>query len=562
MGVTTQYRVVRAWVQEGKKLSEILKIFQDENELMTLSDDQKQGFLNELIPLGLADLFFFDGEKIAELAMDEGGVALAQSIKKLLGLDLVERLEKDLSVIVREHQKEQASDANKQKIVELQAQLEEAEAAADQAEGAFHAVMPEWVEAQSLLERAEADFLAAGGGFAATRAQDMEKLRQLENQRLALRDEVKAMLSGSYPLALGPSLLASTMKQLERESALERGPILEAYRGKIVSALETKLPADVSVTFTQVLDDTLREMVGGDSAGAVLHNVGARALGYLESTLAVATKEQEKLKSAEAQLTLLWEEIEALNIQIGRAPDEQTLEVRLKSLQQLKEKVVSLGNTRERLREDARNALRKASDIARQLDGLHSEVEAKAGSDDQIALAGGARGALSAYSKRAAIEKTRALQAAFTMSFQRLARKADLKFSAKIDSETFRVTLIDAAGGEIDKSDLSAGERQIYAIAILEALATTSGKRLPIIIDTPLGRLDSTHREKLVKEYFPVASHQVVILSTDTEVDESFYADLYKDMSHAFKLEYDGESGSTAVTEGYFWRQAAGEEVA
>lgn len=559
MGVTTQYRVVRAWAEKGKKLSESLKISQDDNELRTLSDDQKQGFLNELIPLGLADLFFFDGEKIAELAMDEGGVALAQSIKKLLGLDLVERLEKDLAVIIREHQKEQASDANKQKIAELQAQLKEAEAAADQAESAFHAITPEWVEAQSLLDRAEADFLAAGGGFAATRAQDMEKLRQLESQRAALRDEVRAMLSGCYPLALGPAVLASTMKQLERETALEKGPILEAYRGKIVAALETKLPADVGGTLTQVLDETFRELVGGDSAGDVLHNVGSRTLGYLESTLEVATKDREKLKAAEAQLTELGEEIEALNIQIGRAPDEQTLEAELRSLQELKEKVVSLGDKRERLREEARSALRNASDIARQLDGLHSEVEAKAGTDAQIELAGGARGALSAYSKRAAIEKTAALQTAFAASFQRLARKDDLKFSAKIDSETFRITLIDSAGGEIDKSDLSAGERQIYAIAILEALASTSGKRLPIIIDTPLGRLDSKHREKLVKEYFPVASHQVVILSTDTEVDESFYADLYKDMSHAFKLEYDGESGSTEVTEGYFWRQSAAE---
>ena len=97
---------------------------------------------------------------------------------------------------------------------------------------------------------------------------------------------------------------------------------------------------------------------------------------------------------------------------------------------------------------------------------------------------------------------------------------------------------------------------------MLEALATTSGKRLPIIIDTPLGRLDSKHRKLLVDHYFSVASHQVVILSTDTEVDEQFYASLYKDMSHAYKLEYDGLSGSTNVVEGYFWRQAAASEVA
>ena len=94
---------------------------------------------------------------------------------------------------------------------------------------------------------------------------------------------------------------------------------------------------------------------------------------------------------------------------------------------------------------------------------------------------------LSAYSKRAAIEKTAALQTAFAASFQRLARKDDPKFSAKIDAETFRVTLIDSAGGEIDKSDLSAGERQIYAIAILEALASTrvKGSRSSLILLWP-----------------------------------------------------------------------------
>ena len=47
-----------------------------------------------------------------------------------------------------------------------------------------------------------------------------------------------------------------------------------------------------------------------------------------------------------------------------------------------------------------------------------------------------------------------------------------------------------------------------------------------MVIDTPLGRLDTAHRQNLIHEYFPHVSHQVIILSTDTEVDANLYQDL------------------------------------
>jgi DNA sulfur modification protein DndD len=76
-----------------------------------------------------------------------------------------------------------------------------------------------------------------------------------------------------------------------------------------------------------------------------------------------------------------------------------------------------------------------------------------------------------------------------------------------------------------------------------------------MIVDTPLGRLDSMHRAKLIEGYFPRASHQMIILSTDTEVDEEFYQALSPEISRAYRLEYNTESGSTEVVEGYFWQQ-------
>jgi DNA sulfur modification protein DndD len=135
------------------------------------------------------------------------------------------------------------------------------------------------------------------------------------------------------------------------------------------------------------------------------------------------------------------------------------------------------------------------------------------------------------FVERMTKSKVEVLRGHFVEAFRRLARKEDMVADATIDSRTFAVALIDKAGRVIPKKQLSAGEKQIYAIAMLEALGRTSGRSLPVIIDTPLGRLDSKHRTKLVERYFPYASHQVIILSTDTEVDEPFYQGLSKHVS-------------------------------
>ena len=83
----------------------------------------------------------------------------------------------------------------------------------------------------------------------------------------------------------------------------------------------------------------------------------------------------------------------------------------------------------------------------------------------------------------------------------------------------------------------------------------TKGKDLPFIIDTPLGRLDSNHRSKLVNNFFPVIGEQVIILSTDTEVDEQFYNDLNPFVKTAYEIKYKDGDNSSTVTEGYFWNQ-------
>jgi DNA sulfur modification protein DndD len=75
------------------------------------------------------------------------------------------------------------------------------------------------------------------------------------------------------------------------------------------------------------------------------------------------------------------------------------------------------------------------------------------------------------------------------------------------------------------------------------------------MVDTPLSRLDSAHRDNIVNNYFPNAAHQVVILSTDTEIDKEYYKMLEPHLSGAASLEFDERQELTTVKEGYFWER-------
>lgn len=129
--------------------------------------------------------------------------------------------------------------------------------------------------------------------------------------------------------------------------------------------------------------------------------------------------------------------------------------------------------------------------------------------------------ALEQYRNKLTERKLDNLETQITQRFKLLLHKPSLIHRITVDAETFELTLYDTIGEPIPIYRLSAGEKQLLEIAFLWALASISYRNLPIAIDTPLGRLDSSHRQNLLEQYFPMASHQVILFSTDTEIDQN-----------------------------------------
>ena len=166
-------------------------------------------------------------------------------------------------------------------------------------------------------------------------------------------------------------------------------------------------------------------------------------------------------------------------------------------------------------------------------------VEARLARDDAARVvehAARVRDTLDSLRARVVDRHAATIEAAILDSLNRLLHKERLVTDLRLDRATFGVNLYDADGINLPAERLSAGERQLLAVAILWGLARVSGRRLPTVIDTPLGRLDSEHRRRLVDRYFPYASQQVILLSTDEELDEELLERLAPHVGRTYLL--------------------------
>jgi DNA sulfur modification protein DndD len=163
---------------------------------------------------------------------------------------------------------------------------------------------------------------------------------------------------------------------------------------------------------------------------------------------------------------------------------------------------------------------------------------------------------LSAYKTRLQEAKTQSLAATMTKCFKQIASKQNLISEIQINAQSLDFVYLDSDGNPTNRTSFSAGEKQLLVIAMLWALGICSKKKFPVIIDTPLARLDNAHRETLIKNYFPKASDQTILLSTDTEVYGKYYDLIRTYVDKEFTLAYNDEAKQTVIQDGYFEGEA------
>lgn len=564
-GVIHRYAVRREWAVRGKVVVEALLLEKDGAAISSVPRDEWHHFLQELIPPGVSQLFFFDGEKISEIAEgEEDNEQLGEAVRGLLGIDLVSRLRVDLGMYLARHEK---ADVNgvASRLEEIGRAIMAAESnAAEMADQVAGLISQRDSQARA-AEHIRRQFVAEGGDAAVHRAGTEAERDEVRRAIARAEHELRDLSNRLLPLAMAPKLVGEFRAELARSNGDNESGLTENLGRAFANwRAEGKPARSASWTVKHWADLELFLAAQMPAPSQIMTSPALREVGDGAATLArlgeVETIIRPRARALLDELELLDQRGRELGAALARA-DNAAAGVLLDDLRLADQRVgateAKLKGRQEELRVLRGRLVTLTRDQRRLLDEQAGAARAAARSE----LAARAAQALAEYEQRLLDHKLLQLRGEFVSRFNYLARKSELITDVKIDPATFATTLVDRSRREVPKAALSAGEKQIYAIAMLWSLARTSGRPLPMIIDTPLARLDSDHRANLVERYFPEASHQVVLLSTDTEIDERLRQELGENVSHTYRLDFDQAEGSTTVSRGYFGAAADTQEM-
>jgi len=575
-GHAERYLVKRSWKCDDKQTMESLEVYQNGALLRDINEEQWQDFLMELIPLGVSRLFFFDGEQIQNLAEDEADNRhLVSSLHSLLGLDLVERLQTDLRVYLIRKTKEEDKQVEME-LSEYEYQQKGLEERVDMILQKRAHVQTQIDRVQSEIEHQERRIAQEGGGFASKREELKILSKRLEEETEATKDKIRNLCSDLLPFALVPELCISLRNRLLKEERYEQekaavaalDSILEAFMKEIRSEHfwdRLCLPASHRDEIANKVAETLKRNIKftENDLNQIVHHLSSaergKLLGWIDQTLDSTPTD---LRQLTVNLEKLVRQRQDVDNSLFRVPLDDVLHPFIQKLSNIHEELGTIQENHRNLDEDLRKVQFELSLVTRQIEKKLEQKTQLQRLSRRLALAEKVQTVLYEYIDRLRRERIESLCDAFLECFKWLSNKEHLVEKIDIEPNSFSITLFGRNGQVIPKSQLSAGEKQIYAVAMLWALARTSGRSLPFIIDTPLGRLDAEHRGNIVRNFFPHASHQVIVFSTDTEIDKQYFEELQPYISKAYHLEYDEDAGMTDTSVGYFWEGKKEEVIA
>lgn len=551
-GTTEQYIVKREWDSATKKTDESITVYKDGSYNDFLTNNWPM-FIENILPSALSSFFFFDGEKIAEMAVDNTNNQLKNAIRAMLGITVLDVLENDVIRNIKRISKDNIGSETSEGVQRLREEKEQAIAELNKIENKI-------VQANVLLTGDEEKLEELHHLYAVKGGDAVEKKQNIIQKRASLKallnsneEELYAISADVLPLILVSDLLIDIKLQAtdEHNDSIMRQAIGQIEQ--LFSEFEEEYGGNTNS------GKAFFEFIKTHSQGnnkAHIYELSDQALFQVNELV------EAKLLEARTRTKELLVANRKIEKQIGELESYLTLDINEKELQTIISKIkkaeqkviddkVKLSEL-EQMRSAANShVITTTAEFNKYVEGYLVNAETVDSTDRAIKYSNMALQVIERYQVELQRRKAGVLSATITKCYKKLANKKNLIKAIEMDPETLNLRYISEDGKEVARDSLSAGEQQLMVISILWALAICSKKKLPVIIDTPLSRLDSLHRTALIKTYFPKASEQTIILSTDSEIDSKYYKLMQSDVGDEFTLNYDERTKSTSIERGY-----------
>jgi len=571
-GHITEYYVDRTWKNEDGRINEqlVIKKRDSENEsfkeLDSIEESHWQSFIEGLIPRGISKLFFFDGEKIVEIAEKESqDIAIKSSFNSLLGLDLVEQLradlqvnlmrnlkgdEKHLQVEFDNHSKDKAN--SEEKISEFRAKISLKEGELDQ----IH----------KEIDELEAKISSIGGNFAMKRDELKSKKEVYQLRLESVSKNIQELCMGVLPFSIIPHNLEQVKNQLNKDSKILKKKFEDEFLDSKVQEITKSLNSNElwnEFNFDKNTKENLIEHllkffkpISNQQQEEGLFNFSVQDTSKLLDKINKANGPiNEKLQKETGEFYKINEELQKIETSLVNAPNDDEIGPLISKLTKKHSQAGSIQTEIDHIDQAISNDLAFIRHLNVKLREIVEKRFRNEKAQNSANLTEQIQKVLDEYAEQLKIKKIRLLEQYLLEAIHTLMHKKNFITKVTVDKDSFEITLLGENGLEIAKDLLSKGEKQMFATAVLWALAKTSGKPLPFMIDTPLARLDVEHRSNLVDRFFPLASHQVIIFSTDSEIDAKTYQKLYPYITRSYSMQYEPGKGKTKQHSSYFWNK-------
>jgi DNA sulfur modification protein DndD len=552
-------KIRRHWRLTENGVNDGFMVYKQDQEDRYLSESWDY-YVEEIIPLGIARFFFFDNEKIAQIADEESYEKVKESIKVLLGINTIEKLVDDMKKYIKRSTIEHSNTENEghdQQLKFFNTQLKELDkdiAASYLSLGGFRR---ELGVLRNKLDQYEQEFWSRGGNLGLKKEEiKKEKENLVEEIKIKNQAMMDLLCLSSTPLLICGDLLNRTFNQVQQDekvrSAQHSYNLIKELKKMLVKAVDQPDNQAIIMDFLKTAQDQLAATTKRTS----ILEISPSAQSIFASLITRAEQEKDFAHSLLNEIHKLEDRTLQVEMQLNFQAESSESKTIWESMKQLNQQIALL-ETQTRNEENNQQALlNKKTAIENQqmllLRQEHLKHQANEENNRIIKYASITTSVMNEFKIRLQRQRVKDLEKQISECFSFITHKQQMIKNIEINPETLDIRLVDYNGDELLKSQLSAGEKQIFAVSILWGLAKCSGYRLPVIVDTPLGRLDSNHRSNFVKRYLPYASQQVIVLSTDEEIAGRYFDFIRPYLNSRFILEYDDQDKSTSVMRGYF----------